>query len=190
VPRYDVPNAAPEPLRLVQRFVNTVDHEHEREFLATPLELTEWIAEAGLGRGTTATGADLRRAHALREALRELLVANGEGGPPPPAATAVVNRTARAARLALELAPSGRPVLTPAAAGVPGALGQIVAVAVAAMLDGSWTRLKACRNCTWAFYDYSRNRSAAWCSMSICGNRLKTRRYRRRKSAPRQARST
>jgi predicted RNA-binding Zn ribbon-like protein len=187
VPRYDVPNAAPEPLRLVQRFVNTADHEHDRELLATPLELTDWIADAGLDRTANATGADLRRARALREALRELLVANGEGAPPPSAATAVVNRTARAARLAFELESSGRPVLAPAAIGVPGALGQIVAVAVTAMLDGSWTRLKACRNCRWAFYDYSRNRSAAWCSMLICGNRLKTRRYRERKSAPRRA---
>ena len=190
MPRYDLPNAAPEPLRLVQRFVNTADHEHEREFLGTALELKEWISDAGLDRAANATGADLRRARALREALRELLVANGEGAPPPSAATAVVNRAARAARLSFELDSSGRPVLVPASAGAPGALGRIVAVAVAAMLDGSWTRLKACRNCRWAFYDYSRNRSAAWCSMLICGNRLKTRRYRRRKSAPRRARST
>ena len=186
MPRYDVPKAAPEPLRLVQRFVNTADHEHGRELLATPPALTAWLAEAGLGPVPVASGADLKRARALREALRELLVANGEGGPPPPRATAAVNRTARAARLALDLEPSGRPALTPAAAGVPGALGRIVAVALAAMLDGTWARLKACRNCRWAFYDYSRNRSAAWCSMSICGNRLKTRRYRARRTAGRQ----
>jgi predicted RNA-binding Zn ribbon-like protein len=182
VPRYDVPKAAPEPLRLVQRFVNTADHEHAREFLATPPALTAWLGEAGLEPAAAATVADLRRARALREALRDLLVANGEERSPPLAATTVVNRTARAARLALELEPSGGPALTPAASGIPGALGQIVAVALAAMLDGTWARLKACRNCRWAFYDYSRNRSAAWCSMSICGNRLKTRRYRARRT--------
>ena len=43
-----------------------------------------------------------------------------------------------------------------------------------------WERLKACPQCGWSFYDYSRNRSATWCSMSLCGNRLKTRAYRRR----------
>jgi predicted RNA-binding Zn ribbon-like protein len=48
------------------------------------------------------------------------------------------------------------------------------------MLDGTWERLKACRNCYWSFYDYSPNRSATWCSMQICGNRQKTRAYRRR----------
>jgi predicted RNA-binding Zn ribbon-like protein len=50
------------------------------------------------------------------------------------------------------------------------------------MADGTWHRLKACRQCAWAYYDYSKNRSATWCSMAICGNRTKTRAYRRRRS--------
>ncbi len=78
-------------------------------------------------------------------------------------------------RVAVELVPRGR--------GLDAALGRILAVALTAMLDGSWPRLKACRNCRWAFHDYSRNRSASWCSMAICGNRSKTRAYRRRKHA-------
>jgi len=64
--------------------------------------------------------------------------------------------------------------------GIDRLCGQLVSVAVTAMLDGSWERLKACRNCRWAFFDESKNRSAHWCSMSLCGNRLKTRAYRRR----------
>ena len=64
-----------------------------------------------------------------------------------------------------------------------GALGTIVAAAVEAMVDGHWNRLKACRNCGFAFYDYSRNRAATWCSMTLCGNRLKTRGYRARRRA-------
>ena len=63
------------------------------------------------------------------------------------------------------------------------ALGRIVAVAVTAMLDGTWPRLKVCRNCGWSFYDYSKNRSASWCSMQLCGNRAKTRAYRKRRLA-------
>jgi predicted RNA-binding Zn ribbon-like protein len=52
-----------------------------------------------------------------------------------------------------------------------------------AMMDGTWTRLKACRNtaCRYVFYDYSKNRSGTWCTMAICGNRLKTRKYRQRR---------
>ena len=165
MPRYDLPNAAPEPLRLVQRFVNTLDHEHGREWIGTPAELSEWL-------GASATEADLRRAHELREALRALLRANN-GAPLDADAVTTVNRAAR--RLTLEL---------DARAGVTivgeDPLDRVLAVALGAMIDGSWTRLKACRNCRWAFYDFSRNRSASWCSMRLCGNRLKTRAYRRR----------
>jgi predicted RNA-binding Zn ribbon-like protein len=64
------------------------------------------------------------------------------------------------------------------------ALDGVVAIALGAMLDGSWSRLKACRNCCWSFYDYSPNRSATWCSMQLCGNRTKTRAYRRRQRNP------
>jgi predicted RNA-binding Zn ribbon-like protein len=34
--------------------------------------------------------------------------------------------------------------------------------------------------CRWAFYDYSKNRSASWCLMQLCGNRRKIRAYRER----------
>ena len=184
VPRYDVPKAAPEPLRLVQRFVNTIDMEHEREWLATPADLDRWLDEAGIAREDSATERDVARARELREALRALLATNNSRRPPPADAVTTVNRAARSARLALELGDDGRIVLraTGHAKGVDACLAKIVAVAFEAMLDGGFGRLKACRNCRWAFYDYSRNRVASWCSMSLCGNRLKTRRYRARRS--------
>jgi predicted RNA-binding Zn ribbon-like protein len=69
------------------------------------------------------------------------------------------------------------------------ALDAVVAVALNAMLDGTWGRLKACRNCHWSFYDRSPNRSGTWCSMQLCGNRTKTRAYRRRKTTGRVNRS-
>ena len=58
----------------------------------------------------------------------------------------------------------------------------LVPVALA-MGDGSWERVKACRDegCEWAFYDRSRNRSGVWCDMAVCGNRTKVRAYRERK---------
>ena len=76
------------------------------------------------------------------------------------------------------------PAVVADAPGVDGLLGRVLAVAYGAMIDGTWPRLKACRNhgCRWAFYDESRNRSASWCSMQLCGNRTKTRAYRRRHS--------
>jgi predicted RNA-binding Zn ribbon-like protein len=120
----------------------------------------------------------MRRASEVREALRELLYANNrQPGSADP--YSVLDRAADAARLTLDLRAQA---IVPRASGVDGALGRVLAVVHAAMQDGSFARLKACRNhdCRWAFYDYSRNRSASWCSMQICGNRTKTRAYRRR----------
>lgn len=180
MPRYDVPKAAPEPLRLVQRFVNTIDREHEREWLGSPTELEAWLRESGIEAGQPNAHL-LRRAHDLREALRELLVANNHGVAPPADAVATVNAVAAAGRLAPRLREDGLLSLAEPARRSPLApLARIVGVAFEAMLDGNWSRLKACRNCRWAFYDYSRNRAATWCSMTLCGSRLKARSYRRR----------
>jgi predicted RNA-binding Zn ribbon-like protein len=180
VPRYDVPKAAPEPLRLVQRFVNTVDRENEREWLGSPAELEAWLRENGLAAGRP-NARLLRRAHDLREALRELLVANNHGVAPPTDAVATVNAVAAAGRLSPRLQEDGLLCLSePARRSPPAPLARIVGIAFEAMLEGNWSRLKACRNCRWAFYDYSRNRAATWCSMTLCGSRLKARSYRRR----------
>jgi predicted RNA-binding Zn ribbon-like protein len=162
-PRYDVPKAAPEPLREVQQFVNSVDLEHELDWLP------DWLSERGLD-------GELERARTLREALRALALANN-GFELDQSAVELVNRAA--ARLPLQLGPDGQ---LGVGAG-DDALDSVVAVALRAMLDGSWSRLKACRNCCWSFYDYSPNRSATWCSMQICGNRTKTRAYRSRRRA-------
>jgi predicted RNA-binding Zn ribbon-like protein len=180
-PRYDLPKAAPEPLRLVQAFVNTVDLENEREWLANPSALAAWGLQQNLiPEGTRFTLSDLEHALELREAFRAMLATNREGRPPANALATVAD-AARAARLTVEFDPGGSPRLKPQAGGIDGLCGQLVAVAFAAMLDGSWERLKACRNCRWSFFDESKNRSARWCSMELCGNRLKTRAYRRRR---------
>ena len=180
-PRYDVPNAAPGALRLVQELVNSVDKEHGREWLATPAELEAWLETRRLHGGRVTT-AGLARVHAFRDALRPLLVANNERAAVPEPALRELEGAARRGRLTLVFEPAGKARLIAEATSVDAAIGTILASVYDAMADGSWQRLKACRNCRWAFYDYSRNRSAAWCSMSICGNRLKTRAYRRRLS--------
>ena len=171
-PRYDLPKAAPEPLRQVQRFVNTIDLSHDREWLSG------WLDEQGLG---SLDEEELTRARAIREAIRELLYANnGQAGTGDP--TGVLGRAADDAGLTIDFAARA---LVAAAPGLDGILGRVAAVCFTAMADGSWGRLKCCRNrdCRWAFYDASKNHSATWCSMQICGNRTKTRAYRRRTQA-------
>jgi predicted RNA-binding Zn ribbon-like protein len=109
--------------------------------------------------------------------LRTLL-----GGDELERSTDIFERAAREARLTLEL-DDGNTHVVPGAGGVAGALGRLLVTVHAAVADGSWRRLKTCPNCKWAFYDYSRNRSATWCSMRLCGNRTKTRSYYRRRRA-------
>ena len=99
-PRYDLPKAAPEPLRVVQLLVNTRDHEHGRELLASEEDLRQWLAE----RNLPLEGALLPRFQALREALRALLIANNEGAAPPSAALASLNAEARRSPLHLAAA--------------------------------------------------------------------------------------
>jgi predicted RNA-binding Zn ribbon-like protein len=161
-PRYDVPKAAPEPLRQVQLFLNSIDLEHEVDWLP------DWLVERGLGSEV------LERAQALRVALRGLAIANN-GGKPKDGAIDSLNEAAM--RLSPRLDEDGGLHIVSDGDALDG----VLASALGAMLDGTWSRLKACRNCHWSFYDYSPNRSATWCSMQLCGNRAKTRAYRRRK---------
>jgi predicted RNA-binding Zn ribbon-like protein len=156
----------------VQSFVNTVNLEKGDDWLGS------WFEE----RGVCPRAAELARARIVREAIRELLYANNlqpaRGEPSKP-----LRRAADAAELTIDFA---GPALVARATGVDGVIGGVLATSFTAIADGSWRRLKACRNhgCRWAFYDYSKNRSASWCSMQLCGNRRKTRAYRARRALP------
>jgi predicted RNA-binding Zn ribbon-like protein len=173
---------APGDLELVRTFVNTLDIEDGVDELADPAALGRWLRAHGLLRGGSRPGqAEVVAARRLREAIRTLLLENN-GVSVRKEAALVLSRTAQRAALAPVFDPDGNARLAPAASGVDGALGRVLAVVAEAMADGSWTRLKACRadDCRWAFYDHARNRSRQWCSMAVCGNRTKARTYRRR----------
>ena len=182
--------AAPGPLALVQALVNTQYGQGRRAHieLTSPEHLRAWlVTHSLLADGIPVTEGDFRRVLLLREALRSLLRANNE--------TAmlaspidVFNRLASDAPLTVRLHPHGLPTLEPDIAGVDGALARLVGIVFTAMTDGTWARLKACRNerCQKAFYDTSKNRSGAWCSMAGCGSRLKASAYRHRRTAHRE----
>jgi predicted RNA-binding Zn ribbon-like protein len=172
---------APGGLRLVQAFVNSVDLEHGPDLFDDAAGLAEWLDRQALATGVAED--DLAAAREVRDALRALLLANN-GAPPDPGAEAVLDRAARRAQLEPEF---GAAALVPRAGGVDGAIGRVLAAAFAAMLDGSWRRLKACPRevCGWAFYDRSSNASATWCSMQVCGGRAKAGAYYRRRRAAR-----
>jgi predicted RNA-binding Zn ribbon-like protein len=173
---------APGDLELVRAFVNTLDIEDGVDELADPSALERWFRTHGLLRGRPGVGdEELLAARRLREAIRTLLLGNN-GVSVRKEAALVLSRTATRAGLAPIFDLDGNARLEPAASGMDGALGRLLAVVADAMADGTWTRLKACRadDCRWAFYDHARNRSRHWCSMAVCGNRTKARTYRRR----------
>jgi predicted RNA-binding Zn ribbon-like protein len=173
---------APGPLELVQGFVNTLDLEDGRDDLPGPAALGAWLAEYGLmGTGEPVTGSEHEQALAVREALRAVLLANN-GGEPDPAAIETLNAASKGSELMVRFDPVGEAGLVPLRAGVDGAIARLLTIVARAQLEGTWARFKACGDdtCGWAFYDWSKNRSATWCSMESCGNRAKARAYRER----------
>jgi len=174
---------APGRLRLVEDFCNTVDPEHGREVLHSSEALQRLLLELDLiTPGTSVSGRDLAAALDVRTALRALARANN-GVPAPRDAEEAVERAAAQGNLGVRFQ-AGRAELAGTAPGVPGALATLAGVFAAAVVDGTWMRLKACRSerCGWLFYDRSRNHSARWCDMAVCGNRTKTRAYRARRA--------
>ncbi len=172
--------AAPPPLRLVEDLINTRSIEFDTDELGTADAVAAWLrARDLLRRAEQVTPAEHRRVLRMREGLRALIAANhGEVDPP---ALADLAALADALPVVLDVT-TQPPRLVPAR---PGAVDHALAtmlIAVARAVDnGTWSRLKVCREpaCRWAYYDHSRNRSRAWCSMATCGNRAKARTFRR-----------
>ena len=167
---------APGRLELLQRFVNSHNHDFPADWdrIGTPEKAKAWLREKGLiAAGDRVSDADVARLRELREATRGLLISRESE------AAAVIR--ANAAPLIVAIDDTGRTSLEPAVKGVDGAVATLLGILHEAQLSGDWSRMKACRHCEYAFFDRSKNRSAAWCAMSICGNRTKNRAYYRRR---------
>ena len=175
-------NEAPGDLELVRRFVNTRDVEEGTDELDGPDSLLGWFSDTGLlDDEEIADEEDLKRALALREGIRSLLLANS-GEELEQVDLRQLNRVAGSVCLTVRFDEKGGPTLGPESSDVSAALGRILAAVVRATEEGIWGRLKVCTNdaCQWAFYDRSRNRSGKWCTMEVCGNRMKARAFRQR----------
>jgi predicted RNA-binding Zn ribbon-like protein len=168
---------------LLVDFVNTRDVEEETDSIAEPAQLTEWIAERTGEPLPELQSDDVRRVQGLRESLRALMRANN-GGRLREADLAALRAAAERSRFRLAFDPDdGGLELTPARADLSGFESSLLLALEHLQCHEIWPRLKACTDdgCQWAFYDTTRNRSRTWCSMDVCGNRQKTKRYRKRK---------
>ena len=103
-----------------------------------------------------------------------------------PGVVARVNRALRVPRIYIQFAAADAPQFKSRPRDLDGALALIATIVALSQLDGSWSRMKACRgrDCGWAFYDHSRNQASRWCAMSVCGSRAKVRAYRKRRGGP------
>ena len=174
---------APGALELVQAFVNTIDIEAGVDEFADVGGLRTWLASRSDDTPADLNGRDLERVIELREAMRGALEANANRRPDGRVADDRLQAAAARLPLRVEGSPDG-PVLEPAGAGIEVPLGRTLAAAIRATADGTWRRLKVCRNdsCRWAYWDGSRNRSGVWCAMAVCGNRAKGQAFRARRS--------
>jgi predicted RNA-binding Zn ribbon-like protein len=174
---------APGELALVQAFVNTFwDAGSGAERLTSPGALRDWLTRYGLlDAGERLNDSDLERALRVREGLRALLFANNDEAFDPHAVDAL-NAALRAPGLYAQLHPEAPPAFSAVRRNLDGALASLAMIVAVAQVEGRWRRLKACPgpHCGWAFYDHSRNQNSSWCSMSVCGSRVKAREYRRR----------
>jgi predicted RNA-binding Zn ribbon-like protein len=172
---------APGRLELLQRFVNTYNHDFPPDWdrIGTPEKAQGWLREKRLvAPADRIAAADAARLREMREAIRALVIEPG------PQVANAVREAAGDAPLTVAIDETGRTALEPARGAVDGAVAALLGILHEAQVSGDWSRMKACRKCEYLFFDRSKNRSAAWCAMSMCGNRSKNRAYyRRRRSA-------
>ena len=174
------------PMLLID-FVNTLDVETDTDAIASPQQLQAWLAAHDLlgPLGQPPGTSDVTAAQVLREGLRMLLLRNN-GCAVEAGTMERLNTLLSELPLRLTVEPSGELALRSLSVGSRLGLGRILAITAEVMHQPQWARLKACRNpgCQFAFYDQSRNLSHRWCSMQVCGNRVKARRYRDRSRQP------
>ena len=184
---------APGPLRVVQLFVNTRSNLRDSDLLEDAEGTARWLAGHELLPDGVAevSEADRRRLISFREGLRRVLGVHNAGAEVREGELAAIfeepDDLAGAALLRVSFDSSGEPQLYPAEGKgneVDKAMALMLAAVVRSAVDGTWERLKACRNegCKWAFYDNAKNRSGTWCLMNACGARHKMRAYRERRS--------
>lgn len=173
---------APGDLRIVQALVNSRDLATGRDELASPEDLSDWLARWHLVPPETTIGErEHARTLAVRDGLRAVVGAR-RGGAPDRDAVARLDAEAEGVMLRVRFDAAGTARHEPAAGGLDGALARLLHVVAIARVEGQWHRLKLCANegCRRAYYDASRNLIGKWCSMRRCGGRAKSRTWRRR----------
>ena len=123
---------------------------------------------------------DYRRALNLRDTLRSFLQLSAEGRRQD--SDAARRLTAAGKDFPLALVVTNKGAVTLQAAPGSSALGCVLAEMYGLGKTDRLARLKTCvsEECRWVFFDRSKPANRHWCSSNLCGNRQKTRTYRRK----------
>ena len=130
-----------------------------------------------------AARAVLRHLQEWRERLRSAVVAWGAGHALPKAIVEELNRLMEQYPMLTRLAPTGRDLVSeswfqpqkPEELFAP-----IVHSAAMLFATADRSRVRKCGNCVLQFLDTSKKGTRRWCSMDLCGNRLKVAAYAER----------
>ncbi|MFI7624629.1 CGNR zinc finger domain-containing protein [Microbispora rosea] len=189
---------APDGLAIVQELVNTHGLPGHGADLLAGLDVARhwlqviaghWAKVHGLEPPEVSlSAADLDALRELRTVVREMLaIPPGRRSADPFRATGAVLPRAQTNLVSDE---RGRVAMIPAGTGANWLASAIWSEILLAQHDGRWSRVKLCREprCRVAFYDASRNGSATWHNVRVCGNITNLRASRaRRKEANRGA---
>jgi predicted RNA-binding Zn ribbon-like protein len=176
---------APGPLLAVQGLANTYSFEDGEELLGSPGEARDWLVATGLAEPSIrVTPAEHEELLEFRTLVRSMLERNLDGDEGAVDEDALARFTANRPVPITSAGGGGVELDLGPASSVGELIGQQLGIVLRAQLEGDWERLKICAadSCRWAFYDFSRNRGGHWCSMEMCGNREKNRRYRGRRA--------
>jgi predicted RNA-binding Zn ribbon-like protein len=193
--------------RIVSNFaclnlLNTELRQHGRriDLLSDFSDLVAWLRAVGVLSNSEAREAETRwtgtaegesafaAAIDLRAALRTLAERLAQGKPVSDAAVDVINRVLASRPSHRRLVRDGqafRTLLVPQAAKAIHLLAPVAESAADLLEHGEPSLIKSCENpsCVLYFYDTTKNRSRRWCSMEVCGSRIKAATYYRRKRA-------
>ena len=181
-------------------FLNTkpILDDGPKEFLPDVRALERWLAASGLlaspkakatvrrWRDSNEARALLREILAFRERLRTTIIRHEAGEAISDAFIAEVNRLLQAHPCRVVLRKAGakfkrETVFEPQE---PADVWSPIVAAVAELIaDVPALRIRKCESCVVHFYDISKKGSRRWCSMNICGNKIKVAAYQARNRA-------
>jgi len=168
-------------------FLNTtlVDGGERVEKLPDRDAFERWCLAAGIGQlfGSRDRDESVAEVREFRERLREAVFSTEGGAVADSRFLAEVNEILSRYPARVTLAAGGGGVEKNAifAREDDGAFWGAMAVAIAELLtEMEHHRLRKCENCVVHFYDISKKGSRRWCSMNLCGNRLKVAAYQKR----------